>query len=128
MTAAAKLAVVQSLLDAMIGEIPIDATVALSSTLGHPGDRLDDASVAMRRILSLVATGRSLEALAACHTALAAPEGLALQNALKPKIVELRKLLERELLTADGIDLVPATGRMHLLPRRSVLIGRPSAE
>lgn len=128
MTAAAKLAVVQSLLDAMTGKIPIDTTVVLSSTLGHPDGGQDDAAIAMRRIPSLVMTGRSLEALAACHTALCGSEGLAQQNGLKPKIVELRRLLERELLTAEGIDLVSAKGRMHLLPRRAVLIGRPSAE
>jgi hypothetical protein len=128
MTAAAKLAVMQSLLDAMMGDVPVDATVVLSSTLSHPGDGNDDATVAVRRIPSLVMTGRSLEALAACHVALAAPEGLALQNTLKPKIAELRKLLERELSVAQEIDLVSASGRLHLLPRRSVLIGRPSTE
>lgn len=128
MSGAAKLAVVQSLLDSMMGEVPIDATVVLSNTLGHPGDKSDDATVAARRIPSLVMAGRSFEALAACHTALATPDGPALQNTLRPKIAELRKLLERELLTAQEMDLVSAKARMHLLPRRSVLIGRPSAE
>jgi hypothetical protein len=127
-TTADKLAVVQTLLDAMVGEIPIDATVVLSGTLGHADDKTNDASVAARRIPSLVLAGRSFEALAACHIALAAAEGAMLQNTLRPKIVELRKLLERELLTSQEIDLVSAGGRMHLLPRRSVLIGRPSSE
>jgi hypothetical protein len=125
---AAKLAAVQSLMDAVMGEAPVDATVVLSSTLARQGGETGETPLAASRIPSLVLAGRSLEALAACQAALAAPEGAGLQSGLKPRIAELRRLLERELLTTQDIDLVTATGRIHLLPRRSVLIGRPSSE
>lgn len=123
--APSKIAIVRSLLDTLMGNAPVDATVILSNT--HGGSNSEGAQ-ATGKIPSLVLAGRSLEALAACHTALCATDQQSLQSVLRPKIAELRKALEHELLTAQDIDLVSATGRTHLLPRRSVLIGRPSSE
>jgi len=120
-----KIAIVQSLLSAMAGDVATDETVVLSSTLGRVSNDGNDAAVS---IPSLVLEGRSLEALAVCHAALRAADRQSPPGVLKPMIAELRKVLEKELLSPLDIDLVSATRRMHLLPRRSVLIGRPSTE
>lgn len=121
----AKLAIVQSLLNAMIGGTATDATVVLSNTRSSI---IDDGIEEAGSIPSLVLGGRSLEALSVCHAALRAADRRSSPGALKPMIAELRKVLERELLMPQDIDLVSPTRRMHLLPRRSVLIGRPSVE
>lgn len=121
----AKIAIVQSMLAAMTGDTVIDETVILSHTRGRAADSCAEAAV---KIPSLVLGGRSLEALAVCHAVLRAADRQASPGALKPMIAELRKVLERELLSPLDIDLVSATRRMHLMPRRSAIIGRPSAE
>ncbi|MFL6688950.1 MAG: FHA domain-containing protein [Alphaproteobacteria bacterium] len=49
-------------------------------------------------------------------------------STLHPQIAELRRSIEQQLLVSSTIDLVSETHRIHLLPRRSVLIGRPGGE
>jgi hypothetical protein len=123
---AAKMAIVQALLTALIGDAPSDATLILANT--YRGGKTDESSHAVATIPSLVLGGHSLEALAACHTALNSLTAKSSQTALRPKIEELRKVLELELLAAEEIELATDGQRIHLLPRRAVLIGRPSAQ
>lgn len=118
-----KTAIVKSLLDAMAGETSIDATVILSSTR-EVNRGLEPAD----RIPVLVLGGRSLEALSLCHAALRAADCKSRVGSLKPLISDLRNILERELLSPSDIDLVSQSRRTHLLPRRSILIGRHSPD
>ena len=118
-----KTAIVKSLLDAIAGETSIDATVILSSTR-EANRGLEPAD----RIPVLVLGGRSLEALSLCHAALRTADNKSRVGSLKPLISELRKILERELLSPSDIDLVSQSRRTHLLPRRSILIGRHSPD
>jgi hypothetical protein len=121
-----KIAIVQSLLEALMGGTPTDATFMLSNT--RRGGTRAPGTQAAATIPALVLEGRSVEALAACQTALHSLNGHSAQTLLGPKITELRKALERELLTAQDIELVTEARRSHLLPQRAVLIGRRSSE
>jgi hypothetical protein len=109
-----------------MGGTPADETIILSNTRrrGTPAEGTQAAAA----IPALVLEGRSVEALAACHAALHSLNGHPAQTSLCPKIAELRKALEQELLTAQDIELATEGRRTHLLPRRAVLIGRPSSE
>ena len=120
-----KIAIVQALLNALLGDARSDATVILSNTRGEESD---EGGKAVATIPSLVLAGRSLEALAACHTALHSLKEKSSQAVFRPRIEELGKVLEQELLTKDDIQLATKTQRTHLLPRRAVLIGRPSSQ
>ncbi len=121
-----KIVILQSLLEALMGATPADATIMLSNTRRGAAPALGTQAAAT--IPALVLEGRSVEALAACHTALHSLNGHSAQTLLGPKITELRKALEQELLTAQDIELVTEARRTHLLPRRAVLIGRTSSE
>ena len=109
-----------------MGGAPLDETIILSNTRRRGTSAVGIQTVAT--IPALVFEGRSVEALAACHRALHSLNGHSAETLLGPKIADLRIALERELLTAHDIELVTAARRMHLLPRRAVLIGRPSSE
>src|SRR4051812_21674814 len=101
---APKIAIVQSLLEALMGGTPTDATIILSNTRRR--DTPAEGTQAAATIPALVLEGRSVEALAACHAALRSLNGHSAQTLLCPKIAELRKVLEQELLTAQDIELV----------------------
>jgi len=116
-----KIAIIQSMLDSILNEgepnSSSDATAASDE---------DSALELTRKLPSLVLQDRPIAALASCHAAGRRLEKHQERAALKAKVLELRRILEHELICKDDIEIITATGPIRLLPRRSALIGRPS--
>jgi hypothetical protein len=125
---APKIQIVQSLLNYIVGDGTLDATVIISRTFGSQDDENGDGTHAIEEIVrlpSLVLQGQSLAALAACHGAESALDKCPTRDVIKSKVINLRRCLEQELLTTE-IELVTPEARVHPIASRSVLIGRPS--
>jgi EAL domain-containing protein (putative c-di-GMP-specific phosphodiesterase class I) len=125
-----KIAIIQSLLSEILNEDPseTDATLVLgdfSASRASPGE--DSTLELARKIPSLVLQGKVAVALARCQAALQRLEATPERAPLTAKIVQLRHLLEQELIATGDMELSVAGGRMRLLPRHTALIGRPSS-
>ncbi len=121
-----KIAAIQALLDEVLTPNSSEQTVILSSTQNLGADASGFDVVA--RIAPLVLQGRSLAALAACHRAARLLQVRAGHAALRAQVLELQRLLEYELVCHDDLVIAGTVTRYRLLPRRSALIGRPSAD
>jgi hypothetical protein len=80
-----------------------------------------------RKIPAMVLQGRVAGALARCQAALQRLEREPHRIGLTGKILQLRQLLEQELVCKDDLTLFTADGPVRLLARRTALIGRPAA-
>jgi EAL domain-containing protein (putative c-di-GMP-specific phosphodiesterase class I) len=122
-----KIAIIQALLsDILIDDYGDDATLVLTD-LGNAGVSDGDSTLRLaRKIPALVLQGRIAGALARCQVALQRLEREPHRVALKGKILQLRQLLEEELVCKDNLTLFTADGPVRLLACRTALIGRPS--
>ncbi|HTE40946.1 MAG TPA: EAL domain-containing protein, partial [Steroidobacteraceae bacterium] len=114
-----KIAIIQLMLDGILDESDND-----------PDGMDPDSKAALeltRKLPALALEARPIAALANCHAAGRRLEKHQERVALKAKVLELRRILEQELLCKDDIDIVTPTGSIRLLPRRSAFIGRASA-
>ena len=122
-----KIAIIQALLSDILSENGADdSTLVLSGLGGSDASDEDSTLQLMSTIPTLVLQGRVAGALARCQAALHRLERKPDQIALKGKILQLRKLLEQDLLCKDDLELSTAGGPIRLLARRDALIGRPS--
>jgi hypothetical protein len=122
-----KIAIIQALLSDILNENGNDDSTLVLSGLGSNGASDEDSTLQlMSTIPTLVLQGRVVEALARCQAALHRLERKPDHIALKGKILQLRKLLEQDLLCKDDLELSTAGGPIRLLARRDALIGRPS--
>ena len=124
--ASRKLAIVQTMLQDIVGDDTLNSTMIISriptSDGGQPeAGTTDDIS----RLPSLVLQGQSLAALAACHDAERKLVKRPVRGEMKGRVVELRRCLEQELLATE-IELVTPEFRLHPIASNNVLIGRPS--
>jgi hypothetical protein len=126
--ASRKLAIVQSMLQDIVGDDTLNATMIISrlptsndTQSGNGPDAIDD----IVRLPSLVLQGQSLAALAVCHDAENRFAKHSVRGAMNANVTELRRCLEQELLASE-IELVAADCRLHPIASGDVLIGRPS--
>jgi len=77
--------------------------------------------------LPLVLQGKVAAALARCHAAIRRLERTPERAPLKGKILQLRHVLEQELVTTEPLELALNDRRLRLLPSKSALLGRPSS-
>ncbi|MBV9571243.1 MAG: FHA domain-containing protein [Alphaproteobacteria bacterium] len=106
-----------------------DSTVVLpSTTLGYSGTvEYRNQAQAFAELSAALLQSRWLEALALCQRILRhAKEPLT--PSLHANIAELRHSIEQQLLVRSTLDFVSDLHRIRLLPRRSILIGRPGGE
>ncbi|HEY4265615.1 MAG TPA: EAL domain-containing protein [Micropepsaceae bacterium] len=125
-----KIAIIQSLLSDILNEdaSETDATLVLSDFSGLRSPAEEDSTLELtRKIPTLVLQGKVAVALARCQAALRRLEDTPERAPLTAKILQLRHLLEQELIAKDDLDLSIPGGRMRLLPRSTALIGRPSS-
>jgi hypothetical protein len=121
-----KIALVHGLLEELVGNTAPDSTVVLSQTLNAVNHcESNNINGLASRLPALLLKGAPLQALHVCQEALRTLPA-AVQSGLRTKLSDLRKLLEAELLQHDRVDLVTPDLRFHLIPKRSVLIGRPA--
>jgi hypothetical protein len=124
--ASRKLAIVQSMLQDIVGDDTLNSTMIISRI---PSPDETDAQMGpaddITRLPSLVLQGQSLAALAVCHDAERKLDRRPVRSELKENVAELRQCLEREMLATE-IELVTPESRLHPIARSSVLIGRPS--
>ena len=123
-----KIKIVQSILNDIVGNGVLDSTMIISSALASQEDENGERSGSIEDIMrlpSLVLQGQSLAALAACHGAESELDNCPTRDAIKAKVVDLRKCLEQELLASD-IELTTPEIRIHPIASKNILIGRPS--
>lgn len=105
-----------------------DATVVLPASLALAGMGEGSAQAqCFAQLSAALLQSRWLEALAASQRILRNAKQ-PVSGALQAKIAELRASIEQQLLVTPVIDFVRDSSRIHLLPRRSVLIGRPGGQ
>jgi EAL domain-containing protein (putative c-di-GMP-specific phosphodiesterase class I) len=124
-----KIAIIQSLLSDVLNESSVedDSTLVLSE-FGKPRPAKDDSTVEFaRKIPSLVLQGKVAAALARCQAAIHRLERNPRRAALKGKILQLRQMLEQELICKADLELSAGNSRLRLLPRHEALIGRPTS-
>jgi hypothetical protein len=112
----------------MTAEQCTDATMVLTRS-AKLTSRSNSATQAQTfaKLSAALLQSRWLEALAVSQAVLRNGSE-SLTSTLHPQIAELRRSIEQQLLVNSTIDLVNETHRIHLLPRRSVLVGRPGGE
>lgn len=123
-----KIAIIQTLLSDILNENREDDSTMVLSDITSPTGADDDSTMTLaRKIPSLVLQGRVAAALGGCQAALRRLEKNPDRVALKGKILQLRHLLEQELICKADLELATADGPIRLLARSAALIGRPSA-
>lgn len=128
-TISPKLRVVQSMLQDIVSDSAPDATMIFSHTLpSRAGDNRAHASADPRiaKIPGMILQGQTLAALATCHE-VEQGDCQGMVAAQLSNVSDLRRCLEQELLATD-IEFVASDLRLCPIPKRSVLIGRPSTE
>jgi len=124
--AARKLAIVQTMLQDIVGDDTLNSTMIISRIPTSDGAQSEAGTTDdISRLPSLVLQGQSLAALAACHDAERKFAKRPVRGEMKGRVAELRRCLEQELLATE-IELVTPEFRVHPLASSSVLIGRPS--
>jgi EAL domain-containing protein (putative c-di-GMP-specific phosphodiesterase class I) len=122
-----KIAIIQALLSDILSDNKEDDSTLVLSDLANNGALDEDTTLQLaRKIPALVLQGRVAAALARCQAALQRLEKRPDRVALKGKILQLRQLLEQDLICKDDLELFTADGPVRLLARRAALIGRPS--
>jgi EAL domain-containing protein (putative c-di-GMP-specific phosphodiesterase class I) len=125
-----KIAIIQSLLSDILNDdsSETDATLVLSDFANpRPAAEEDSTLELTRKIPTLVLQGKVAVALARCQAAIRRLERTPERAPLTAKILQLRHLLEQELIFKDDLELSVPNGRVRLLPRQAALIGRPSS-
>jgi hypothetical protein len=126
--ASPKVKIIQSILHDIIGHGTLDSTMIISRSLPSKGDQCGEGADGIEdifRLPTLALQGQSLAALAACHGAESGLGKYPAREALRAKVVDLRRCLEQELLATE-IELVTPEMRLHPIASGNVLIGRPS--
>lgn len=124
--ASRKLAIVQSMLQDIVGDDTLNSTMIISRIPTSDETQPEaGATDEISRLPSLVLQGQSLAALAACHDVERKFAKRPVRGDMKGRVAELRRCLEQELLATE-IELVTPEFRVHPLASSSVLIGRPS--
>ncbi len=122
-----KIAIIQALLSDILNENYEDDSTLIPSDLSDNDASSEDSTLQLaRRIPALVLQGRVAGALARCQAAIHRLERKPDRIALKGKILQLRQLLEQDLVCMGDLELSTADGPVRLLARRAALIGRPS--
>jgi EAL domain-containing protein (putative c-di-GMP-specific phosphodiesterase class I)/CheY-like chemotaxis protein len=122
-----KIAIIQALLSDILNDNAEDDSTLVLSDSGNNRDLDEDSTLQLaRKIPALVLKGRVAGALARCQAAIHRLERKPDRIALKGKILQLRQLLEQDLVCKDDLELSTADGPVRLLARRAALIGRPS--
>ena len=122
-----KIAIIQALLSDILSDNSEDDSTLVLSDLADNSNLDEDSTLQLaRKIPSLVLQGKVAAALARCQAALQRLEKRPDRVALKGKILQLRQLLEQDLICKDDLELFTADGPVRLLARRAALIGRPS--
>jgi EAL domain-containing protein (putative c-di-GMP-specific phosphodiesterase class I) len=125
-----KIAIIQSLLSDILNDdaSETDATLVLTDFTGpRPASEEDSTLELTRKIPTLVLQGKVAVALARCQAAIRRLQRTPERAPLTAKILQLRHLLEQELIAKDDLELSVPNGRVRLLPRQAALIGRPSS-
>jgi len=123
-----KIAIIQSLLSDILNDDSTDTeSTMMLSDFGSRGIDDDSTLELARKIPTLVLQGKVAAALARCHAAVRRLERTPERGALKGKILQLRHVLEQELVTKEPLQLGLNDRRLRLLPLTSALIGRPSS-
>jgi EAL domain-containing protein (putative c-di-GMP-specific phosphodiesterase class I) len=121
-----KIAIIQALLSDVLNDYGNDGEISADARDDdRPRPHGDVTLELTRKIPSLVLQGKVAAALARCQAAVRRLERDASRASLKAKILQLRHVLEQELICREDIQLAGACGSLRLLPRRSVLIGNP---
>ena len=123
-----KIAIIQSLLSDILNEDSSDteSTMVLSDFKSRSIEE-DSTLELARKIPTLVLQGKVATALARCHAAIRRLDRTPERGALKGKILQLRHVLEQELVTKEPLELALSDRRLRLLPLQNALMGRPSA-
>jgi hypothetical protein len=126
-----KVAIVQALLNELAGDLTAPVTVP-AGPYGRPAQPPSggggDASRALaRRIPPLVLEGKTVPALALCHTAIAEFAKIPGSDNIRAKLDHLQQRLEEELVTRLPVEICASQGRYRLLPQDAVTLGRASA-
>ena len=122
-----KIAIIQALLSDILSDNGEDDSTLVLSDLADNRNLDDDSTLQLAsKIPALVLQGKVAAALARCQAALQRLEKRPDRLALKGKILQLRQLLEQDLICKDDLELTTADGPVRLLARRAALIGRPS--
>jgi EAL domain-containing protein (putative c-di-GMP-specific phosphodiesterase class I)/CheY-like chemotaxis protein len=122
-----KIAIIQALLSDILTDNSVDDAALVLTDLGNAGVLDENSTLRLaRKIPALVLQGQVAGALARCQAALQRLEREPHRVALKGKILQLRQLLEQELVCKDDLTLFTADGPVRLLASRTALIGRPS--
>jgi EAL domain-containing protein (putative c-di-GMP-specific phosphodiesterase class I) len=123
-----KIAIIQSLLSDILSDESTDteSTMVLSD-FGTRSIDEDSTLELARKIPTLVLQGKVAAALARCHAAVRRLERTPERAPLKGKILQLRHVLEQELVTKEPLELALNDRRLRLLPLKSALLGRPSS-
>jgi hypothetical protein len=123
-----KIAIIQSLLSDILSDDTSDTESTMVLNDFQSRDIDEDTTLELaRKIPTLVLQGKVAAALARCHAAVRRLERTPERAALKGKILQLRHVLEQELVTKEPLELALNDRRLRLLPLKSALIGRPAA-
>jgi EAL domain-containing protein (putative c-di-GMP-specific phosphodiesterase class I) len=123
-----KIAIIQSLLSDILKDDSADteSTMVLNDFQLSGSDE-DSTLELARKIPTLVLQGKVAAALGRCQAAVRRLERTPERAPLKSKILQLRNVLEQELLTKEPLELALSDRRLRLLPLKSAFVGRPSA-
>jgi len=123
-----KIAIIQSLLSDILNEDSSESDSTMLLDAFKPRSIDEDSTLELaRKIPTLVLQGKVAAALARCHAALKRLNRTPERAALKGKILQLRHVLEQELVTREPLELTFDGRRLRLLPLKNALLGRPSA-
>src|SRR4029077_9907795 len=113
-----KIAIIQALLSDILNDNAEDDSTLVLSDSGNNGDLDEDSTLQLaRKIPALVLQGRVAGALARCQAEIHRLEKKPDRIALKGKILQLRQLLEQDLICKDDLELSTTDGPVRLLAR-----------
>ena len=119
-----KIAIIQALLSDVLNDYANEADADLAASDDGTSRPHSDATLELtRKIPTLVLQGEVAAALARCQAAVHRLERDAGRGPLKSKILQLRHVLEQELICREDIEFETVDGAVCLLPRRTVLLG-----
>ncbi len=128
-----KVAVVQALLNELAGDLTAPAAAVPIGPYGRPAQPppssgAGDASRELaRKIPPLVLEGKTVPALALCHTAITQFAKMPGSENIRTKLDHLQQRLEEELVSRAPVEIRASQGRYRLLPQDAITLGRAAA-
>jgi EAL domain-containing protein (putative c-di-GMP-specific phosphodiesterase class I) len=124
-----KIAVAQALLNELANDLAAPQRVQTNTYAGSKAsqDNGTHPKSLIEKLPALILGGKTIAALANCHAALRKLSTMSCGDQVIAKLKQVQAHLEDELLCTSELEIKTAYETIRLLPRESVMLGRPLA-